>query len=298
MAGPNPTVVDVTPSEGGAKGGDLVTLELRDLEPEGLFVEFGGARATVVSAESGPDSILVKALTPPSSPGEATVRAGELDADGAVIPSSVATWSGAFTYRREDILEESNLTRLTRALLRLIKDQVLEDTSISVSVDYDDTAADGLSVISMAALPSIVLSGPRITPNRPYSEHVLVEEMGEDDQTVLYRQPAAVDLVFDLSCASERTVELLNLMTALARVGEANTTLALPKDPSAPEAGTVTYELELAKDFKTSLRGKGDVRVFTSSLYVRGFHLASPVPVSVSRPVEDIEISITNGGTP
>ena len=49
---------------------------------------------------------------------------------------------------------------------------MLGNVSATVSVDYDDTTLDGLNVIAMAKVPSLVLSGPTLRPNRFYSANV------------------------------------------------------------------------------------------------------------------------------
>ena len=43
-----------------------------------------------------------------------------------------------YHYRRPSLVEESTLTRLTRKLLRMFKQQVLANTSMTVSIEYDD----------------------------------------------------------------------------------------------------------------------------------------------------------------
>lgn len=74
----------------------------------------------------------------------------------------------AYRFERPAIAREADLTRVIRQLLRELKRQVVANVSASVSVDYDDSA-DGQSIIAMAKLPSLVLTGPTLRQNRFYS---------------------------------------------------------------------------------------------------------------------------------
>ena len=58
-----------------------------------------------------------------------------------------------------DIVTESDFTRMVRTVLHNLKVDVLENTSLSVSVEYDDTAEDGLNIVALAKLPALVVTG-------------------------------------------------------------------------------------------------------------------------------------------
>jgi hypothetical protein len=95
------------------------------------------------------------------------------------------------------VAREADLTRIIRQLLRELKRQVLANVSATVSVDYDDTTLDGLNVIAMAKVPSLVLSGPTLRPNRFYSANVAHEDVvaGVSGPELVRRKPPyTVDL--------------------------------------------------------------------------------------------------------
>ena len=137
---------------------------------------------------------------------------------GAAAGESVLL-AGAYRFARATVAREAELTRIIRQLLRELKRQVLANVSATVSVDYDDTVIDGLNVIAMAKVPSLVLSGPTLRPNRFYSANVPHEDVvagSSGPELVRRKPPYTVDLVFTLTAASERTAELFNSLNVCA----------------------------------------------------------------------------------
>jgi hypothetical protein len=92
------------------------------------------------------------------------------------------------------------------------------------------------------------------------------------------RPPYTVDLVFTLTAASDRTVELLNLMAAVATFLNRNRWVELPRDPGDPGAGTTRWEMDPEGEFQTRLDGPDDVRVFSCGFVVRGFDIDEGLP--------------------
>lgn len=177
---------------------------------------------------------------------------------------------------KPDLVRESDLTRLVRTALRLLKQHVLENTSIAVSVDYDNTTEDGLDIVVMSELPSLVLSGPRLTENRFYALNEQRVDAGDPADEIKERlgPTYTVDLLFTLTGASNRTVELLNMVSAIAAFFHANRWISMPRDPDDPSSDTVRWEMDLQEDFRTRLDGPDDVRAFQGGFVVRGFDLA------------------------
>lgn len=190
-----------------------------------------------------------------------------------------------------DLVRESELTRLVRTLLRRIKGHVLENTSISVSVDYDDTVGDGLDIVALSKLPALVLMGPRLSENRFYSTNQLTEVQQEGTNLVdRLTAPYTADLIFTITAASNRTVELLNLMAAFVSFLNRNRWLELPRELDNPTSGVVRWELDRDGDFRTKLDGPDDVRAFTGSLVIRGFDVDEGMVFETSRLVEETEL--------
>lgn len=129
-----------------------------------------------------------------------------------------------------------------RQILRELKRQVLSKVSATVSVDYDDTTVDGLNVIAMAKVPSLVLSGPTLRPNRFHSANVPHEDVVgglAGPELVRRKPPYTVDLVSTLTAASERTAALFNLMAAVATFLNRNRWLELARAPADASRGVV-----------------------------------------------------------
>src|SRR5690606_38085929 len=180
---------------------------------------FGAVPATVVSVREETGASIADVRTPPHEDETVAVTVRNLDGTGTPVPGEEATLAAAYRFLRSQLTQESDLTRLVRTLLRKLKSEVLEATSLSVSVDYDDTVIDGVSVIALAKLPAVVLSGPSVDENRFFSTNVPHEDAvagASGPELMRRRPPFTVDLEFTITAASDRTVELLNLMAAVA----------------------------------------------------------------------------------
>lgn len=239
----------------------------------------------------GPRAI-VEVSTPTHEPGVVDVELQNLDATGHPIPGERAVLPLAYRFERPAIAREADLTRVIRQLLHELKRQVVANVTTSVSVDYDDTT-DGQSIIAMAKLPSLVLTGPTLRQNRFYSAnepHYDVVGTLAGLQAVRRKPPLTVDLVFGLIVGSSRTAELFNLMGSVATFLNRNRWLELPRNPSAPDRGAVRWELEADGDFRTQLASRDDLRVFTCGFVVRGFDVDEGLPLDRNPLVEHPEV--------
>ncbi len=287
-----PTISSVTPNRGPCAGGNVVRLAGTGFAPW-VDVQLGPARAQGVPTWIVSGLSLADFCVPAGEPGPADVRIRNLDDAGAPIWGDDALEPGGYLYERPRLAVESDLTRVVRAVLRDLKREVLANTGIAVSVDYDDTPADGLNVVAIATLPSLVLSGPTLRENRTLSTNVLRERPLDADEAERLRAPYTVDLAFRLTGASSRTTELLNLAAALGSFLSGRHWLEVARDPDAPEGGTVRYELDPDGELRTRLDaggGKSDVRVFTCGLVVRGFDLADGLAFERTRRVEETRV--------
>jgi len=287
-----PILTSITPTTGPTAGGDLVRLTGTGLASS-VAVLFGDAQAELLSVREEGGVSIVDLRTPAHADATVDVTLRNLDAGGLPVPGGEATLPGVYRFLRPRIVEESNLTRLVRALLRELKRQVFENVSLTVSVDYDDTTTDGLSVIAIASLPSLVLSGPRMAESRFYSSNEPHEDVvpGVSGPELLRRRPPfTVDLSFTITAASDRTVELLNLMAAVATFLSRNRWIEMPRDPDDPQSGTVRWEMDPEGEFRTRLDEGDDVRVFTCGFVVRGFDIDEGWPLDIGREVLEPEL--------
>jgi len=287
-----PTITSVTPSAGPAAGGDLVRVTGTDFAAA-VEVLFDGVLATVESLRDEAGVSIADVRTPAHADGTVDVTVRNLDASGVPVPGEEATLAAAYRFLRARIAEESNLTRIVRELLQRLRREVLDATSISVSVDYADTAIEGVNVIALAQLPAVVLSGPRIDENRFFSSNVPHEDAvaGSAGPELLRRRPPfTVDLEFTITGASNRTVELLNLMAAVATFLNRTRWLELLRDPDDAAKGGVRWEMDPQGEYRTRLDGPDDVRAFTCGFVVRGFDIDEGLPLDLGKAVDTAEL--------
>ena len=297
-----PTVLTVNPTFGPASGGDLVRLHGTGFAPR-IAVFLGGLPAIVVAVRDDAAGRLADIRTPIHEPGLVEVTLQNLGPDGRPVPGEVVTLRCAYKYQRQPVARESELTRAVRHVLRELKRQVLANVSTTVSVDYDDTVVDGQSLIALARVPALVLTGPVLRPNRFYAHNepqVDVIPGAPGPELVRRKPPATFDLVFTITGASERTVELFNLMAAVATFLNRNRWLELLRDPATPERGTVRWELDADGEFRVQLAGRDDLRAFTCGFVVRGFDVDEGLPLDRGALVQapEVQLQALPGGTP
>lgn len=282
-----PKLFTVTPAEGPASGGDIVRLHGQGFADR-ISVRFGAFTAMILTARATGGESWVDVRTPAHDPAVVDVSVANLDVAGSPIPGETTTAAAAYRFLRPRLVEEADLTRLVRELLRALKRQVIDNVSASVALDYDDTPNDGLRVVAMAKLPALVLSGPRLVENRFFSTNELREDAiaGPSGSELRRRRPPlTMDLTFTITGASDRTVELLNMMSATATFLNRNRWLEVARDPANLTRGTVRWEMDPAGEFRSKLDSEGEVRVFTCGLVVRGFDIDEGLPKDIGKAV-------------
>ena len=194
-----------------------------------------------------------------------------------------------------DIVTESDFTRMVRTVLRALKSEVLENTGISVSVEYDDTAEDGLGIIATAELPSLTVTGPVLLENRFYSVNAIRELDIPDSEgrTVnLQGPPLTRDLRFSLTGAAQGTAQMLNLLGAVSSFFNRNQWISMPRDPEDSNSESVRWELDFDSDARTNLDGPDDIRAFSAGFVIRGFDIDEGVSAGQTRPVDEITVDV------
>jgi len=291
-----PILHSVAPHTGPSSGGDLVRLVGLDFSPQ-VAVRFDLIPAEVVVVRSEGGFCVADVRTPAHPEALVSVVVENLDDDGLPVAGETATLLNAYRFTRAVLVAEASITRLVRALLQMLKSQVVENTTMSVTLDYDDTPDNALRVVPVAKLPALVLSGPTVRPSRFYATNVPHEDLvaGILGPEFRRRRPAyTVDLAFVLTAASDRTVELLNLMASVATFLNHNRWLEVPRDPASPERGKVRWEMDPEGDFRTSLRGQDDIRAFTCGFVVRGFDIDEGLPLDLSRAVIEVDAEFSS----
>lgn len=286
---PVPEITSIKPERGPTSGGDIVRITGTGMA-DAVSVLFDDQPANVLSARQEAGPWLIDVRTPPHSDGVVDITLHNLDEYGQPTPGEQVIQPRAYRYQRPRIVHESDLTRLVRTLLHKLKRQIIENTSITVALDYDDTVTDNLSIIAIAELPSLVLSGPRMTENRFFASNEPHEEViaGLTGPELRRRRPAfTVDLAFTITVASDRTVELLNLMAAVATFLNRNRWVEMARSATNPGAGTVRWEMDPEGEFRTRLDGPGDIRAFTCGFVVRGFDIDEGLPLELGKAVTE-----------
>jgi hypothetical protein len=225
-----PTVASIQPARGPASGQTLITITGASMRlpppppagrpttnglPQTLEIRIGTLPATRVLVREDPaipDGTSATCLTPAGTPGPADIIIQNLDGTGQPIAGETVRLAGVFTYERTALSTESILTRLVRTLLRTLKAQVLENVNLTVHTDFDAAPENGAHLAAVARLPALVLAGPELRQSRAYSiNQQPVRELR--DGLALHRVPYTVDVGFTLIGVTDRTAELLNLMS-------------------------------------------------------------------------------------
>jgi hypothetical protein len=215
-------------------------------------------------------------IVPVGDAGVVDVAVQNLDEAGEAIPGGKAIARDAFFYARPSLTVEADLTRLVRTLLHELKRQVLENVVLTVHTDFDASTDIELHLAHIARLPALVLVGPELTEDRFFSVNQRPEISTGPGQFAQRRVPYTVDLGFAVIGVSDHTTELLNLLTVTQLFFHRNVFLELDRDPADAAAGSVRYELGIARDGALKVTGQpneSNVRSFSGRFVVRGFDL-------------------------
>lgn len=287
-----PILSTVSPAIGPTGGGEVARLTGSGFAPQ-VAVRLADQPAEVLSVWEEAGMSVADVRTPANAEGVVDVHLQNLDAAGAPVPGEEALLPSAYRFLRPRLATQSDLTRLVRTLLRALKQQVIESTSIAVSVDFRDAETGDLELVSVTRLPSLALSGPRVAENRFYAlnegrEDVVSGPAGPE--LARHRPTYTVDLAFTITAASDSTVELLNLMAAVGTFLSRSRWIEMDRDPDDPGRGTARWEMDPDGDFRTRLDGPDDVRAFTCGLVIRGFDLDEGQTLDRGRAVDGVEV--------
>jgi hypothetical protein len=237
-------------------------------------VLFGAVKAREVRVMA---PSLLHVITPISDPGLVSVTVRNIDQAGAVIPGETVTVADAYTFARPElsnpeVKKRSNLTRLVMAVVTELRRQILDNTILATSTDYDDTPS-GANVAALPSTPGLVLSGPFLRQNRFFATNQPRVENDGDGASFEQRPARTVDLAFTLIGVDDSSIRELDLMHECTAFFQRNTYLRMLRDPEVAET-YVEYELDLESDgdFKqTGTANNSNIRAFSGNFVVRGF---------------------------
>ncbi len=255
------------------------------------------ARETRVMAKS-----LLHVLTPIHDPGPCSLTVRNIDQDGAVVASETVTIAAAYTFARPTVGAQSpgaqsNLTRLTRAVIDEFKRQVLENVVLTTHSDYDDTP-DGANVAALASIPGLVLSGPVLYLDRFFSENQPREAEDADGDTFQQWPARTVDVGFTLIAIDELATRELDLVSECTSFFARNIVMRLLRSAAVPGV-FVEYEMEIEDDFK-SIGGpsNSNLRASQLSFRIRGFDIDEADMAAYVAPALTESPALTPEGAP
>ncbi len=238
------------------------------------------------------DPTLITVLVPDLSPGTVSgdpakltpapayaVVVENLDDSGNPIAGEVVTLTSALQIVMPQFTgeHETDFTRTIRALLQLMKRQLLVAVDFAVQTDYDPTAGDQYHLAQFASFPAAAFIGPELEENRLYSTNEEPDPTvsGDGDADfVTTRVPFTVDVKFDIVFASDNKVELLNMMANTVAFFHKNKWLYVDKNATDPSLGQTRFELDFTENGwpkKIGPSNNSNVHTFTCSIVIRGF---------------------------
>ncbi len=288
-----PSITSVSPTTGPTGGRRVIRIEGADfrLPPApalsgvttapnpSVRVYFGTEEATEVSVLT---TGKLNALLPPAAfdlvagPGLVDVRVENVDQDGVLIGAETATATDAFTYARPqlnaNVGTESILARVVRTIITKLRREVINNVELTVSTDYDDSTSDGADVAMLAALPGLVIVGPKLKENRYYSTNE-PRKTTTSGRTFQDRPPMTVDAAFTIVGVDDSANRLINLQAETISFFQRNKTLRILRDATIP-GDFVEYEMD--HEDSPSWAGatnNSSLHVFNGSFLIRGIDI-------------------------
>jgi hypothetical protein len=238
-----------------------------------VAVTIGGVAATSVAVYS---TTQLSCIAAAHDEGAVSISVQNLNNAGAPISGELATAAGLLSYKRAALTDESDFTRLTRALLRELKRQIIDNVVLTVATDFDSTpGGSSFDITEFAQLPALVVQGPiAVDDDRPYDDVLRPISSTGPSTWERSRTPRTVDVSYRIFGLDDKMVRAHNLLALVLQFFHLNMTLKLDRDPADLSKGSVQYELISSGDFAfTSQPNASDVRSFAGTVIIRGFQI-------------------------
>ena len=237
--------------------------------PPTMSITFDGVPATKLAWVSATE---VSCTATNHDPGAVSIVLKNLDVNGAPIAGEVVTASGIATYARADLAIEDDFLRLSRALLRLLKQQTIANTVMTTEVDYTDNAgAMTFDFVNVAELPCVVLGAPTTKQNSFYDLDLVPERSTGSDTFEQRRFMRTVDVTWKLTVLDQYQARTQNLLALVQKFFTINNWLYLDRDPSDLSLGQVRYEMQCGEFGSVGTPNNNNIRMFSGDVTVRGF---------------------------
>ena len=293
-------ILAVSPTKLRTLGGELVRIFGRGFSRE-IAVRIGDARAEVIGVRMEGSNSVCDVRAPELGEGSHGVSLQNLDDGGNPVPGEEAFVRDAVRFVRPRLADESNLTRLVRAVRRKLSRDVIANTTISVSLDYQKEVEGDVRAVYMAELPGLVLSGPTLRPSHTYRTNEPRYDVVDGAQGPEFRRrtaPLTHDIEFSLTGASRSTAELLNLMKAVSTFFNGEARVTLLRDPHDESGERVSWELETEGEFRTTFDDPSGTRAFQLTFLILGFDTDEGIQHEPTREVDEVEVEAERRGTP
>lgn len=207
-----------------------------------------------------------------SDPGAAEITVENLDEDGEPIVGETVTESELAAFSRADLTLRSDFTRVTDALILMLRRQVIENVIKTVDTDYaSDVGGPVFNIPEIAKLPCIVVSGPKT--QKPQYPYVDTPEITTGETFKRRRLTKVVDLVYSVSGYDNHEMRAQNLQALCDQVATLNTSLEVRRDPEDASKGSVRYDLEGGYWQDAAAPNASNVKMFTGEITIRGYQL-------------------------
>lgn len=215
-------------------------------------------------------------VKPTHGEGAVDVRVRNLDDDGLPIGGEEVTSVGGLTYQRVQLATWSDLVRLMRVVVEMMRREIAPRVVLTVHTEYDSDTTSLIHVPDLGGFPGLGVVGPSLVRNYFYESH-------EDDWQELpsgelqtRRGPFTFDLIFSFVGVSDLKIEEVNFMVVVTQFFERNKYVEMQRDPTDASKGNVRYELSLSPDGDPTEIGRAsesNIRAFSGSFVIRGFDL-------------------------
>lgn len=230
-----------------------------------IAVTFNGKLAKKVAVLS---STSMTCLAPPGDAGAIEISLQNIDADGNPV-GNPATFDGA-TYARADLSLTDDLDRFTKAVIQMLKQQVIPNVMTTVSVDYTDDAGKlAFNLVQTAKLPAISLVGPMTKRNKFYGDVAEIEQIGNEFAERRYMRTS--DLIYKLTILDDNEMRLIRLGALVTKVLQNNTYFEFQADPNDLSKGFVEYELDATDVNVVGSPNNSNVRIATCEIRFSSF---------------------------
>ena len=220
-----PQITTITPGDILPSGRIRVTIrgqhfQVSDPVPSGeefapVRVTFGGVEADqVVPVARHRLEVIAPQYsgTPDSLPAAVDVVVTNLDSSGVAIPGESATAVGAITYRRPDLQQRGKIDAVSRAFMRNLRRNLIDEVASATDPDWSDDPASGLTAI--AKLPCILVDGPQVRESYIYRDGHYTEEVNPDapGEVTVTAPPFTAILTWSIVIVADRKHEAVALL--------------------------------------------------------------------------------------